>query len=276
MSTKTCSFCLFLSMNFLRLFNNYKSPSEYYVKDRKAQYLSDIKKLNIIVGANNTRKSRFIRQVINTEFKVLIESEIDINSHFQEIENLFDGDDRLANGNFFIKFTFETPPTPTKQYNYIKSFFDKQSGIDNKLNLTDVKKIVEEIQNEISSVSLAENAVKFSETVESYKSLLNLIYQIYQQYAKSLSNYSYDTLNPTIVDGIKFNFPNIQYLDGYDDYEERVAFFAKILGWFSKIEEIKITPFHDANIIYIPVLRASRSLEGASTDTFTKTIVYTD
>lgn len=59
-------------MIFFRLLDKSNNPSEYYINDLKAQYLSDIKELNVIVGANNTRKSRFIRQMINTELKVLI------------------------------------------------------------------------------------------------------------------------------------------------------------------------------------------------------------
>lgn len=259
-------------MIFFRLLDNNKNPSEYYVNDRKAQYIGDIKQLNIIVGANNTRKSRFIRQMINTELKVLIDSQIDINKHFQETDQLFNGAEKLAGGSFFVTLTFDTVATPTKVHQLVKGVFDKQAGKDNQLNLTDIKRMVEEIQTAIATASVEEKANDFRDMVEKYQAVMQLVHQIYQRFAKSLSGYSYDTLNPTNVEGIRFNFPNIQYLEGYEDYAERLSFFESILEWISKIADAKIIPFHDADIVYVPVLRSSRTLEGATKDIFTKTV----
>lgn len=259
-------------MIFFRLSDKRQGQSEYYTGDKKALYLGDIKQLNIIVGANNTRKSRFIRQMIAKELKVLIESEIDINLHLQETDSLFSGTEDLANGSYFIDFVFDTPSNPNKTYQVIKSFFDKQPGQGNQLNLTDVKAMVEDILSEISSTALAEGAIKFKELIEKNQAVLRLASQVYRKFSKSLSGYSYDTLNPTQEEGIRFKFPNIQYLEGYDDYEERLAFLDKVLIWMAKLDDIKIVPYHETNIVYIPVLRSSRSLEGANKDTFTKTI----
>lgn len=260
-------------MIFFRLSDTHDTTSEYYVNDRKAQYLGDIKKMNIIVGANNTRKSRFIRHMINTDLKVLIESDIDINKHLQEADLLFDFDENFERDGSLINFTFDSVANPTKPYQIIKSYYDKQVGAQKQLHLSDIRRMVEEIRKSVGSASLENDFAAFNELIEKYSTILKLVFWTYEKIYKRTVNVSYDNLNSTEIEGIKFSFPVSQYSEGFELYGLRASFFEKILEWISKIENIKIIPSHDSSIVYIPVLRSSRTLEGANKDTFTKTII---
>ncbi|MCX2429592.1 hypothetical protein [Pedobacter sp. GR22-10] len=74
-------------MHNLRLLNHSESNpkvEEFYSGNTQSLFLGGIKDLNIIVGANNTRKSRFMRTVIRISHKVIIESAADINQQIHK------------------------------------------------------------------------------------------------------------------------------------------------------------------------------------------------
>jgi len=258
-------------MNFIRLLNDVRDPSEYYFKDLSVQYLSDIKDLNIIVGANNTRKSRFIRQIINLEQKIIIKSDLDLNKVLQETHLLFsevnDMDEKL------ISFVFNTPQTTdTETYTIVKEFFDKRIDASGQLNFFDIEKTVITLKEEINSLSTKDNIDAFRSLLARQTTTIKLIYRIYHSFEKSFNHYSFDTLNPSGNDGISYKLPNVTTHTYVNDYEEKLSSLKKVLDWLLAISTLEILPYHNVEMVYIPVLRGSRKLEGAGSDIFKKTI----
>lgn len=72
-------------MKHLRLNNN----NEYFVENTIAKFLGNIKDINIIIGSNNTRKSRFLRSVINQEHNVIIDGPSKLNEAYFNSQTIF-------------------------------------------------------------------------------------------------------------------------------------------------------------------------------------------
>lgn len=76
-------------MNNLRLYQN-NTETEFYSDGKPLYFLENIDSVNIVVGANNSRKSRFARNIIKQESKVIIGFEASLNDIYNDILILLD------------------------------------------------------------------------------------------------------------------------------------------------------------------------------------------
>lgn len=259
-------------MNFIRLLRDGQGPSEFFVNDLQANYLGNIKDLNIIVGANNTRKSRFIRRLINLEHKVILDTDHDINALMDQSEKLFEElDENLLSTNL-ATFKITDGHNQTLAYTQIKSYFSKKVNTANVLTFFDIRKMVEGIKEQIATVAVKDNINSVKTFVEQAIAIVELIHDIYKNFGKSSNPMHFDTPVPSNMPGVLFTIPNLNYQPQIPDYEKKLATMAKILSWLTALTDIKIVPFHDADMVYIPVLRASRKLLKGDKDLFKETI----
>jgi hypothetical protein len=124
-------------MEHLRLTEkNHSTQPEYYITDSHAtdhiaHFVGNIKQLNILVGANNTRKSRFIRQIINLEQKIVFNSQLRLNEHLQLSDKLFDQMENLGKEEFLIELHVDDLPyahQPNPIYQVVKTLLGLKSG----------------------------------------------------------------------------------------------------------------------------------------------------
>jgi len=260
-------------MKFIRFFNDSDEPCEFYIQDKTALYVNDIKDLNIIVGANNTRKSRFVRKLISIEKKVLIDADFDVNNHFQERMDLFNEINDIEEATKIISIIFDSQSNPSEGYVSVKVFFDKQVSAENQLHLFDIKKMVESSYSDFNSLLTIEEIRDWTNAINQKVSVINLLSTIYGSFEKSF-NYSYDTPNLSGVGGITYKLPNVHQFDGIPNYKSILSTLRRVQQWFKLSSGIQITPQHSTNLVYIPTLRGSRKLEGAKPDVFLNTIKH--
>jgi len=133
-------------MKYLRLQTN----DEFFKDDLKVFFLGGIENINIIVGANNTRKSRFLRNLINQEFKVIIDAPEFFNNSYINSKTIFDevtNDNKQSLIEKLIQFQFDPTGAPNTRYTNIKEFCGSNSQVD----LNDFKINIENINNTLFS-----------------------------------------------------------------------------------------------------------------------------
>jgi hypothetical protein len=259
-------------MNYLRLQRDGNVSSEFYIDEIQANYLSDIKDLNIIVGANNTRKSRFIRNLINVEFKVLIESPTDLNKLMHEADILFEGISDKIKQDRFIRFSFTHSAEESELNQQLRAYFQRQINTKDQVALFDLEKLISEIRKAIASVALEDQITKLTDQFSQTSSVIGAIKDIVLN-VKQTGQYSFDTPNPSGIPGVQYNFMEFnQPHEPLINLELILNLLIKLDDWLTAIAELVIEPYHDSNLIYIPVLRASRKLEGNKTTIFKDTL----
>lgn len=250
-----------LNLRLINAEDKEDKPKEFYIGDDPILFLPGVKQLNIIVGANNTRKSRFMRSVIKISHKILIEADIDINTNLYLAHTLVDDLDALS-----IKFPsglieFNAYLPQNKETNALLPLFEK-------------------IQ---------------SSRIISTETLSNLIRTIYQHYLNILDESSLKALITdletliVVTKAISYNFEHFKsrnqtvtnpqsYPEGpfqymltqmpgrsvgskIDEIDDILNLVERIREWSSHFSSLKLTKY-TSDTLYVPALRSSRRLAG--------------
>lgn len=258
-------------MNYFRLSNDQSSKSEFFTDDIPAKYLKNIKDLNIIIGANNTRKSRFIRQIISTEHKVLIRSGNDFNRVQQTMKTLFEGIEETMIDVKLVSLIFNQPQNVSFPYDHIKGYFSKQIAEGNHLTFFDIRNTLNNISETISLLATQEQIKNLNIIVTRVHETLQLTLNIYKGLQENL-NVDWGSSYPTDVPGIMYKIIEGFTGQNIDQIGEKIKILESVIGYTNIIKDLKIEPLHENMMVYIPVLRTSRRLIGASSDLYKKTI----
>jgi len=257
-------------MNYLRLINSGQQENEFFSEDTPIRYLGNIKDFNIIIGANNTRKSRFMRKIISLEHKVIIKSKLEINEELQKAHLVFDGvDEKLINLNL-INFIFNQPQNPSTVYNDIDSYFSLQKTGSNQLTFFDIRNTLKNLTESIDGMAVEDNVKSFVTINSRAHAAFSLVLDIY----KKLKNFtpSWDTPNPTEIPGVTYRITAGFTGNVINELEEKIKILETVVGYTSLFDQLEFDLHHQDMMVYIPVLRTSRRLIGASADLYKKTI----
>ena len=257
-------------MQYLLLQNN---ADEFFKNDIPITFLAGIKDINLIIGANNTRKSRFLRSIINQSHNTLIKRSNDLNDLnevYQKAKNLFESisDEMIIEKLIQIQFNGSNSSSTNNGYTLVKNYF----GAVTRTSFSDLASKIETINNNL--ISLVDQkgfeALKFE--ILSVHTVVELLIDVYVKIAKDNGYADASNYKHTVVPGITYFIPLKQYQYKVEEYEFKIKKLQEIELYLNELQELNFE-FHTKEIIYIPVLRTSRVLAGSEGDIFSATIV---
>jgi len=242
---------------------------EFYCLDQPIRFLSNIKDINIIVGGNNTRKSRFFKMIMELESFPIWQTEIALNSFVCELESL---NDELSVYKDIVIADFKYQNIGGEIREKIEKIIKKVSINDDyqlQVNLVhkEIESLINNIENCKGEPGLIEIKADFEKLIYSLELSNSLVQTLYndnlsikqQVSSRRTSNSIYKPAKPAdiakrLVD-IDISVILTQIIHHLQDLSENISF-----------ESL------NPNIIYIPVLRTSKTLAGISGDIFQDTI----
>lgn len=257
-------------MNYLRLINDRQPETEYFTDNNPIRYLESVKDLNIIIGANNTRKSRFIRKIISLEHKVIINSELEINQMLQEMPLIFEGVGESLINVRLIELIFNQPQNPQSEYNSVNSYFSKQINGSKQLTFFDIRNTLQNLCESMDTLAVEDNVKAFKAIASHAHVSFSLVLDIYKKLQTSFT--FWDTQHPTGVSGITYKITAGFTGDKIDDIDQKIKILMSAVEYTTLFSQLDFELHHKDMMVYIPVLRTSRRLVGASADLFKKTI----
>jgi len=256
-------------MKFLRLAGEKGCDSEYVVDDLNAKYLKGIGSLNIIVGANNSRKSRFMRQVINMPFKLLIDAEQDLNKLESQLERLFARIPKEMYSSGFIAFGYRHSTNPTEKFQLIQSFMSKNTS--GSLSLQALKESLERVL-----WALVSNTVGTGQPEEIGLGMyyaVDLAYKILRKNGEAPEIYT-SVSNPSGERGIDFGFPNLNNRNRkIKNYDALLDVLEELLELLRILPDLYLDPCYQLPMIYIPSLRGARRLFDKNSNLYKNTLM---
>jgi hypothetical protein len=252
-------------MNYLRL----DVPKEFYKDDSPALFLGDVKAVNILIGANNTRKSRFLRSLINQDFHLVVSAKPGLNDAMASYDKLFD-DLKKANDaeltSPMVHFHFANTSNPDVQLLNLREFCGSKSVI----NVAQLMERTKNIFDTIIGVGIKNDVPALITMISQAKTAVVVLQSIYERAAKGLP----DENKANIIDaGIPdvFFYNKVQYFDKY--FKEKKMMLSKVRQFLDIVHDIEFE-FSKTQRIFIPALRTSRMLSGVNDrDIFQDTIL---
>lgn len=255
-------------MKFLRLLDSNRQNKEYYVNGLPALFLADIKSLNIIIGANNSRKSRFLRKIIGLEQKVILVSKCDFNQILQRGSTIFQRcrDEELMNQQL-IQFSFHTTNSKSEEFLRIEAFFS--GSYPKTLGFSGIESLFKQLNDSILSLGTPDEAINAKQNFENIFATIKLVNDTYSLFDNHYRN-KLSKILPTPVSGIGYVIPSLSHQ--IKDLKSKQDILKEILMLAENYKEIVLEVF-DVNMIYIPVLRTSRRLIRTDNKVFENTLM---
>jgi len=259
-------------MKYLRLSVSPLENNEYFTGNDPIKYLENVKDLNILVGANNSRKSRFLRKILSLESKVIIDSPRNLNSILDKIDDNFkDLDQNLLNTKL-LRFYFQTDGTDNFQLVRIQRYFDMRNTGKYEISFFDVLSNLKTIRSEIESIATADQVDPLIERISDAYTTFLLTLKIYRSFA---SKKYFDVLGRpfgTDIDGVNCVINEGFVGDLIIDLDRKITLLKFAVSFLDVLQNLSFEFYHKSKLIYIPVLRGSRNLHQTSKDTYVTTI----
>jgi hypothetical protein len=254
-------------MKHIRLTNQ----KEFYYQENIARFLGNIKDINIIVGANNTRKSRFLRTIINQEHNVILDGPPELNDAYFASQSIFadlEKKGKEALNERLFQFQFHETTSGDQRYAAIKEYFSNDSQID----FLRLKTSLNNIGETLSGMAVEENFNTLQtiayQTLHVCEVLLWIFGYIEQHGFPTEKQTNFSVTN---VNDVRYMVPN-SMLDHFDDFELKKSIVTRIRDYMLIIKKLKFERF-EKSLVYIPVLRTSRMIGGFLGDVYGETIL---
>ncbi|MDN3551005.1 ATP-dependent nuclease [Mucilaginibacter aquaedulcis] len=259
-------------MNYIRLLTEGTLP-EYFEGEEEILFLGDIKNINIIIGANNSRKSRFARHIIKQEHKVIFSFGGDLNGLYRESTQLFNRKNNEPEELWTLQWLAISLDNLDEKYplhKIIKSFFHRKAGL-NALDIVSVRNAVIELAEQLKHIATVEAFETFKVHAGELWSVLNMAVAIYEYIGRNGGRHMDGSRLGEQIKSISYGFEKVNPGDHVPYWKERLELLQKALSLADKFQQITLGPLFP-NIIYIPVLRTARKLDGVNVDIFQETL----
>lgn len=254
-------------MKYLRLVNQ----KEYYVGNTIARFLGNIKDINIIIGSNNTRKSRFLRNIISQEHNVLLDGAPELNEAYFKSELIFgdlekQGKEAMAERLF--QFQFHETTNPEQRYTAIKEYFNNDSQIDfNRLKIS-----VANISESLAGLAVEDNFKALQTIAFQTLHVCEVLLWIFDRLNQTgLPTEKPTSFSPTNVNEVRYMVSSTMY-DGITDFDLKRSIIERVRDYMWLVKKLKFERL-DKSLVYIPVLRTSRMIGGFLGDVYGETIL---
>ncbi len=259
-------------MNFIRLIDQ-NNPPEFFKDDLPLVFLGALRNINIFVGANNSRKSRFLRHVIQQEHKVLINYEGDLNKLY------WTGKELLVDSAKIPKEVWQDPwlairidrlEDKNEREKHIKAFFHRKTG-ENIIDALTLRTHIEELVSTLLNMAVPDNFASFYTILDNLYATVTMGVEVYDRIQSFQGkNMTSNTLT-TFQRHIEATFPGINPGEKVPFWQERLQLLKKVLTFADELRKITVGPTHPY-VTYLPVLRSARKLEESSDKIFEQTL----
>jgi len=260
-------------MEHLRLLDSNYKNEEFYSNDLQALFLGGIKPLNIIIGANNSRKSRFLRKIIATERKLIVKTPTDLNKIVQQ-KNEIEEACKPYKGLFemhLIEFEFTSPQYSNEKYINISNVFNKKNQ-GTALSLMSIQILISNITDLLFTSATQDDTKKIKKLISEAYDAIELIYDTYIRLNKVIGRHNdLGTKRPSLLNsGIRYSIPGASYQ--IPEIKVKLDILKKAFDKIQLYHDV-VPTLHDVPMIYIPVLRTSRRLLRAENKEFENTLM---
>lgn len=255
-------------MKYLKLDN---SDNEFLDNGEPIFFLNDIKELNITIGPNNSRKSRFLRSLINQEYKVIFEAAAGLNEAFLFSKRIFDQLDKKYKESSYSLLQLQVQAGISEDNSILAKFLNDRIGSDTNISFANLQEGIELINDSLITCKSEKDIKTLRAVCKPYYKLALLLQNIYGRIKRD------DGVVSIPGSYLESGIDQVTYLirDGdygmVVDFDQKFEVINSIEKYIRRIEVLEIVDVSDANI-YIPVLRTSRMLEGITEDIFEKTL----
>lgn len=239
---------------------------EYYLNEQKLYFLENIGRINLFVGANNTRKSRFLRKIIEAEGRITVSSDHHINKEYiqglglaKEIENLFK--DSLNNALIVVTTTRQRPESDKRFYEVDAYFNDNRTVNDKGVYFKTIIDHLNNINQTLLGIRGGDNIGPLLKEVKMFYAVLDMLVYLYELRAENMTMLmSYQSQSngwpEPNLNAYAFNFQD-GTVDG--DTSEKEKMLKKVRHYLKFLLSVDIQVGSN-RLIYIPVLRSARAL----------------
>jgi len=258
-----------------------ESSGEFIVAEKKILSLDNIKNINLFIGANNTRKSRFLRKIAQQKQKVVYSGLTPLNDILYELPTIIKKVGELeAQFPKTVLLHFEANRRPTKQgkrFDRITDFYKAEKSAETRY--VQLKKNLELISLQLRELIATGQFIQLSEGIGNFYSLVDLLDYIYDLVLKGVNIKqlsSQGAWTEENANAIQFKIPNVNLQLDIDELVVKTELIKNIKGVLERLLSLTAevtTP----TCIYIPILRSSRNLVNATgvsagNDIFSSTI----
>ncbi|RZJ52649.1 MAG: ATP-binding protein [Flavobacterium sp.] len=259
-------------MNFLRL-ENQITTSEFFQENLPVVFLNQIKDINIIIGANNTRKSRFIRHLIKQDFLVSLKSEFNLNKLYFKSQKIFEPLNAVEGirDQILLQVSFSGVPEQNKISQDLNSYFSAFQSSNNSITLSKIIEHIRDINDSLKNVALLADFQRMIKTIDLLLPLINQLSVVYKIIEKSKGLNVFPNATRNIVDNLNYNIPAFDSSNNVLHFDLKLRTIVKVKDYLTMLSQLSFEEMK-ADKVYIPVLRTARMLEGAQSDIFAQTI----
>jgi len=229
-------------------------------------FLENLSRVNLFIGANNTRKSRFLRKIIEAEARIVISSDNHINKEYiqgltlaKEIENLFKD---ILNNALLVVTTTKHRPQANKRFYEIDAYFNDNRAVNDKGVY--FKTIIDHLNNinqTLLGIRGGDNIEPLLKEVRMVYAILDMLVYLYELREENMAKFSnYQSHSNTWpeenMNAYAFTFQD-GTIDGDTSAKEKMLKKVRHYLKFLLSVDIKVGSNH---LVYIPVLRSARAL----------------
>ncbi|WP_316846987.1 AAA family ATPase [Pedobacter psychrodurus] len=261
-------------MNYFRLQDTI-SKAEFIQNGRPAVFLNQLKDVNIIVGANNSRKSRFLRNIIKRESKLVLEADFDLNQLFLESFDIFKPLITVSAKSInetILMADFSGPIDESSIVQDLNEYFSAYPSANNTLHLGKLTEHLKNINDQLLAIVVEDGVSVLKKLIGLILPVVTCLLDIYNYVREAGDNNPFPTESGKIAAKIRFTLPSVKEGNHVENVELKCEIFSKLKAYLTKLSTVQFEPFRK-QMVYIPVLRSSRMLEGVSGDIFKATII---
>lgn len=236
--------------------------SEYFIDDLPVSFLDNVKDINLFIGANNTRKSRFLRRIIQLEKKIIIDTKTSLNAAFTDSYKLIAELKKFTSNDIIISFQNSPNHTPevNKRFYHLQKYYQNNNAPRQNVTYTLIAEHIKKINETLVEIIDAE-VVKFTGEVEAVYDFLDfLVYIIEKEKAGHQYGVRYSESNANIV---RFSISDQAYKRQLPEAQEKIALIIQVKEYFEILKGLQPKVLNKG-CVYIPVLRSSRNLINSS------------
>ena len=251
-------------MKYFRLNNN----NEYFNDEGPIAFLGQIAGLNIMVGANNTRKSRLLRAMISQEHHLLIEGAENFDLIYKASLTIFDAlnqQDKETFNDRFLQLVLSGIDSKDLTFQNVKAFQQERNQID----FFEFKTALNRLNEDLMAMSNDSEFTKFRDSAQKAQAAVRMFLWVFNKIEKSVPQHTQAMDTDIEYIRYKVTLPSNQIWPDFKLKHEALRQLNLYLGVLTKL---KFERFNK-NLIYIPVLRTSRMITGFEKDVFADTLL---
>jgi predicted ATPase len=239
--------------------------NEYFLRHQKLYFLENVNRINLFIGANNSRKSRFLRKIIEADARIVVSSNQDINRQYiqhlglaKEIEDTFQG---LFNNALMVVNQTKTAPKANRRFYGVDAYFNENKASNDKgIAAKTVVEHLNSINQTLLNVRTGDNATALLKEIRRFHDVVDMLVCLFELRGNmaALSNYlsNSDRWPEENLNSYAFSF-HYGTVDG--DMSDKLAVLTKARDYFKFLSSVTVS-IGSNYLVYIPVLRSARAL----------------